>query len=394
MARNPLAALRSSPGGARLLDALAVVPTPGFLVGGAVRDLLLGRTPRELDVVVEGDVRALAAALGGAVELHDRFGTATVTVDGLAYDLAQARTEHYPAPGALPDVAPASLTEDLLRRDVTVNAIALAPSGAVIAVERALDDLEAGTLRVLHDASFRDDPTRLWRMARYAARLGFTPAARTTSLARDAVRGGALSTVSGPRIGSEVRLALREPDPHAALAEAHGLGLLPGTMAPPGAEAGRAAALLPADGRPDLLALATWARGMPDTELAAWLADLAFPGQDAGRIASAASAPGRLVFPERASELAAVLRPEPVEAVALAGAVTDPAAARRWLEQLRSVRLVISGEDVLAAGVRAGPQVGASLRRALDAALDGTAPDREAQLRVALAADADARSGA
>jgi tRNA nucleotidyltransferase (CCA-adding enzyme) len=383
VSRNPLEALRSSPGGVRLLEALAAVDTPGYLVGGAVRDLLLGRVPRELDVVVEGDVGPLAAALGGEVTRHERFGTATVRVDDLAYDLAQARTERYPAPGALPDVAPATLAEDLLRRDVTVNAIALSATGEVVAVERALDDLESGTLRVLHDASFQDDPTRLWRLARYGARLGFTPAAHTDQLAREAVQNGALSTVSGPRIGNELRLALREPDPHAALAAADALGLLyPGMDPDPHAAA--AAALLPQDGRPDLLALGAWAGEAPIASLDQWLDELAFTAEDRERIVATATAPERLTFPARASDLAAALRSEPLEAVALAGAAGDGDAARRWLDDLRSVRLAINGQDLMAAGIPAGPAVGVRLRRALDAALDGAAPDRERQLEVAL----------
>ena len=99
-----------------------------ILVGGAVRDLLLGRSPRELDVVVEGESSALASALGTPVE-HPRFGTAIVELDGARIDVASARREHYPAPGALPEVESATLQEDLLRRDFTVNAIAVELAG-------------------------------------------------------------------------------------------------------------------------------------------------------------------------------------------------------------------------------------------------------------------------
>jgi len=392
VARNPLAALRSSPGGARLLQAVGAVEAPGYLVGGAVRDLLLGRAPRELDVVVEGDVGALAAALGGEVTAHDRFGTATVAVDGHGtYDLARARRETYAAPGALPDVEPATLREDLARRDVTVNAIALSVAGELIAVDGALEDLEAGVLRVLHDRSFVDDPTRLWRVARYAARLRFTVEPHTAALARAAVAGGALATVSGPRVGNEVRLALHERDAHGALAAAHALGLLPTGLDHPGPRAAVAEALLPPDGRPDLLTLATWATGTPPAALRGWLDDLAFPGEDRDVVLAAASAPARLTdFPDQPSALAAALRGEPVEAVALGGAAAgEPAAARRWLDELRAVTLEIDGDDLLAAGLAAGPEVGVRLRRALDARLDGAAPDRAAQLACALAGGPD-----
>jgi tRNA nucleotidyltransferase (CCA-adding enzyme) len=384
VARNPLDALRSLPAGGRLLDAMAQAPG-AYLVGGAVRDLLLGRTPRELDVVVEGDLTALAAALGGRLVAHDRFGTATVAVGDDTYDLAQARRETYAHAGALPDVEPADLAEDLRRRDVTINAIAMAPTGVLTAVDGALDDLEAGVLRVLHDRSFVDDPTRLWRVARYGARLGFAPDEHTAALARRAVEDGALATVSGPRVGAEVRLALREPDPHAALVRAHRLGLLPAGFGPPGPRAAVAAGLLPEDGRRDLLTLAAWAVATDPAALRHWLDDLAFPAEDRDVVCAAALAPGRLSFPERASLLARRLRGVPVEAVALAGAAHDPGAARRWIEELRHVRLAIGGDDLLAADIPAGPEIGERLGRALDAALDGDAPGRDEQLRVALA---------
>ncbi|HVR05719.1 MAG TPA: hypothetical protein VMS02_06730, partial [Solirubrobacteraceae bacterium] len=222
-----LGRLGELPGGERLLAAA----TPGaYLVGGAVRDLLLGQAPRELDVVVEGDAAALAAALGAAVE-HPRFGTALVELPGGArIDVARARRERYAAPGALPDVEPASLAEDLLRRDFTVNAIALALAGKrrgeLRAAPHACEDLRAGRLRVLHGRSFEDDPTRLLRLARYRTRLGFAVQEETAGLAEQAVAGGALATVSGARLGAELRLVLAEPDPVVTLAELERRGVL------------------------------------------------------------------------------------------------------------------------------------------------------------------------
>src|SRR5215211_3464955 len=125
--------------------------------------------------LVGGDARPvaerLAAALGGTATFHDRFLTARVRAPEYAYDLATARRERYPRPGALPQVEPASLDEDLRRRDFTVNAIASTLEGETRAPEGARKDLEHGRLRVFHDASFTDDPTRLLRLVRYAARL-------------------------------------------------------------------------------------------------------------------------------------------------------------------------------------------------------------------------------
>ena len=232
--------LRAMPCGAALLD--AAPPGGGVhLVGGAVRDLLRGVTPAELDVAVEGDTTALLTALGGLPLRHERFGTATVQSGACRIDVAMTRAERYASPGALPEVRPAGLAEDLGRRDFTVNAIALdLGDGRLREAPGAQDDLRAGLLRVLHDRSFVDDPTRLWRLARYRARLGFEVEPSTRELAREAVAAGALATVSSTRIGNELRLALAEPDPVAALESAAELG--PGALAGGRPRGGRAGA--------------------------------------------------------------------------------------------------------------------------------------------------------
>ena len=215
-----LAAVRSLPAAPAVLDHLTDA-VPVYLVGGAVRDLLLGGRPLDLDLVVEGDPAPVVAALGGDVRTHDRFGTSTVSLDGFAYDLARSRRETYAHPGALPDVSPAPLSEDLLRRDFTVNALAIALvgdlAGTLEAAPRGLEDLKRRSLRVLHDASFIDDPTRALRLARYASRLEFEIEPHTRALLESALDAGAISTVSGSRIGAELRLLAREPDPVSAL---------------------------------------------------------------------------------------------------------------------------------------------------------------------------------
>jgi tRNA nucleotidyltransferase (CCA-adding enzyme) len=378
--------LRELPCGRRLLDVAA-----GFdgvhLVGGAVRDLLLERVPRELDVVVEGDADALVAALGEKATAHARFGTATVTAGDCRFDVAAARAEDYARPGALPDVRPAAIDEDLRRRDVTVNAIALdLRSGALRAVDNALDDLDQRRLRVLHDASFRDDPTRLWRLARYAARLGFELEPHTASLAAAAVAAGAVERVSGARIGSELRLALAEPDPVAALASAVGLGLAP--WLEPDRDRDRVAAalaLLPAgEGRADLVVLGASLTEDADQRLAG----LEFTAAERAVLRATARAPAiaaAATAARRPSELAAVLRGLPLEAVALAGARGAAEPVRRWLDGLRHVALAIGGDDLIAAGVPRGPQIGRRLASTLDRRLDGELDDDPAvQLRAAL----------
>jgi tRNA nucleotidyltransferase (CCA-adding enzyme) len=385
--------------GPELLDALRPHPVldaldgePGVhVVGGAVRDALLGRAPHELDLLVEGDATAVAQRtarrLGGTALLHERFGTATVRAPAATFDLVSARTERYPHPGALPEVRlGASAEEDLARRDVTVNAIAVRlADGALIAWPGALEDLQAGVLRVLHDGSFRDDPTRVLRVARYAARLGFAVEAGTEVLWFDAVRDGALDTVTGSRLGEELRLALDEPQPAALQAlERHGLAaaLVHPALAVDAERVARALDLVPAGGRAGLAALAASARAVPRAELAAALDRLAFPAPERDLVLAAATAPPVAAGGDEA--LWSALRRLAPEAVAVAGAAGDAAAARRWLEVVRHRRLAITGDDVVAAGLQ-GPAVGAALERALRAHLRGEAPDRSAQLAAALA---------
>ena len=372
--------LRSLPAGERLLSAAEGV-SGVWIVGGAVRDVLLGRVPRELDVAVEGDIGGLIERLGGTVLRHPAFGTATVTTAGLVFDLAQTRTEVYPEPGALPVVAPAGIAADLERRDVTVNAIAVElASGRVEAVDGALDDLEAGVLRVLHARSFRDDPTRLWRIARYAARLGFTIDEPTRALAA----GAGVGAVSGERIGNEVRLALHEPDPFAVFETVAGLNryVLPDGFAARPAGVAAALDLLPPEGRGDLLALAACGSGMELGLLQRWLGHLQFAGQERDLIAAASrwvtGAPLRAA--RSPSEIARAARGAPLEAVALAGGDN----ARRWLAELRHVALSLTGDDLLAAGIPQGPEVGERLRRTLDRVLDGELQGRDAELAAAL----------
>jgi tRNA nucleotidyltransferase (CCA-adding enzyme) len=360
-----------------------------WVVGGVVRDLLLGREPGGIvDVVVEGDAVALARRaaqrVGGRVVVHERFGTATVEVGGGGLDVAAARRESYARPGALPDVSlGATVEEDLARRDFTVNAIAVRlADGTTIAVASAHHDLRAGLLRVLHDGSFVDDPTRLLRLARYGARLGFEAEPHTAALAADAAP--CLRVVTPSRIGSEVRLLLREPLPAALVALKGGLGreaVHPTFVARP--EVIARAAFSP------LAAFASTLSPAPD--LAARLDALEFPAGERDAVVAAV---------ERAPSLAAALaaapsdvdlwrraRGERAETVALAAAL-DPAAepaARRWLDELRHRRLEITGDDLVAEGIT-GPPVGRGLEAAMEAALAGAAPDRESQLATALRA--------
>lgn len=380
----------------------ALREVPGcWLVGGAVRDLALGHAPLDVDVVVEGDAEAAAAAaaraLGGTVADHDRFGTATVAAPGLTLDLAAARRESYPRPGALPDVRPAGIAEDLSRRDFAANAIAasLDPErpGLLLAAEHAREDIEDGVLRVLHSNSFLDDPTRLLRLARYAARLGFGIEPGTGELAREAIAAGAPGTVSGARIGTELRLLLGQEGALDAMGIGRELGLWPAvhpSLAPDRALAQAALEAQVAGAAPGLIVLAAASGGFEAGDLRRWLDDLGMPAPDRDAVVAAALGARELAASlngvERASELATLCRGQAPERLALAAAHGATGPVARWEAGLREVGLDITGDDLLAAGVPAGPDVGRGLRAALAAKLDGEAAGREEELERAVAA--------
>lgn len=366
-ATRAIAALRALPCGARLLEAFG--DTEGvWLVGGAVRDLLLGRAPRELDLLVLGSPEEAAVRLGTVTERHERFGTLKVAGGTCDFDIARARTETYARPGALPDVQFAeTVREDLRRRDFTINAIALSLHGEIVAVADALEDLGARRLRVLHERSFLDDPTRLWRLARYQARLKLGVEPFTAQWAAEAVAGGATATVSPERIGSELRLALNETDPCAALATAVDLELISADVDRDRVHA--ALELLGTAGRRDLTV--------------AGACRIAVEGLGFTRAEETALDRARTLSPGPAaprSAIAAHFRREPLEAVAVAGGP----GARWWLQEGRHVGLEITGEDLLQAGMTPGPELGAGLQRALDAKLDGVATTRAEELSIAL----------
>jgi tRNA nucleotidyltransferase (CCA-adding enzyme) len=194
-----------------------------YLVGGAVRDLLLGKMNLDLDVVVEGDAAELVRRLGkkwrAQIVSHERFGTFVMTLpDGKHIDFVTARKEKYPRPGILPVVEFSDLRDDLFRRDFTMNALALALNGRdrgkIIDYYCGTADLERGVLRVLHSRSFRDDPTRIFRLARFAGR-GFSIEGGTEKLI---VRGKKyLQYLSDERIREEILAILSENDPFPAL---------------------------------------------------------------------------------------------------------------------------------------------------------------------------------
>ncbi|RIL05576.1 MAG: hypothetical protein DCC71_09915 [Proteobacteria bacterium] len=421
MTRTALDAVRRGvpPGVAELLDALLAEAerrdVAVHLVGGPVRDFLLGRALRDLDLIVEprdgqsvdADGLARGVALADAeVVSHDRFGTVRIARGGAAIDVATVRRERYVQPGALPTVEPGSLDDDLRRRDFTVNALAIplttaARRGrpAVIDPEDGRGDLAAGVLRVFHPQSFHDDPTRALRAARLAVRLGFRLSRGSRSALRDAVAAGAFGGVSGERyrreiekLFSDARLGL---DPAAALrllAEWHVLGALePGLSLPPKARPalrrlGRAIAAPPIEdlrGEPWMAGLALWLADVDATSRRRTLRRLALRGDPAQRLTD---------FPKRRDRMLrqlarargrgavdAVLADASDEELLALLACAEPASRRRilrWANEDRRRRPPVTGNDLVAAGL-SGPAVGAALSRIRLGWLDGTVRTRD-----------------
>jgi tRNA nucleotidyltransferase (CCA-adding enzyme) len=337
---------------------------PVYLVGGAVRDLLLGRSRSDIDLVVVGEAADLAGRLGAEAIEHERFATAKVRLAGHEVDIASARAESYPHPGSLPEVEPATEIEtDLARRDFTINAMAIPLRGEPRLIDpydgRA--DLEAGLLRVLHPRSLVDDPTRALRAARYAARFGFEPEPRTAEL----IRAADLDSVSAERRQEElVRLA-------AETAAASGFELLEEW----GLIETRAGGVALAARVAELLSSPPW-QGTAPRERALLAAALGSVGEELRLASEHPRTPAQAVEMARGRD--------PVELV-LARAM-GVEWLDRYLLEWRDVSLEIDGGDLIAAGVPQGPAIGRGLAAALRGKLDGELSGREQELAAALAA--------
>jgi tRNA nucleotidyltransferase (CCA-adding enzyme) len=392
--------IRALPGADRLLPALGGL-APAWLVGGAVRDLMLGATSVDLDLAIEGDARevarALAERLGGAAREHERFGTATVRAGELVVDLASTRRETYAQPGALPDVEVAPLDDDLARRDFTVNAMAASLDEPVIGELRdpygGHNDLDAGLIRILHPASFIDDPTRLLRAVRYESRFGFRMDPETERLAREAIAAGAPATVSGGRIRDELLDLLAERPVAVSVARMQDLGLdralspLLGDARPEDVAAAAAVAER-MGGQRRFAALAAMIAPDPD-DLAGWTRDLHLRAEDRDAVLHAARKGPQLVRalepPLPDSVLHALLHCELPETLAVAIALgAREAPIERYRERLSGTGLEITGDDLRSAGIPESPAIGRALRETLKRKLDGQVAGFDAELAEAV----------
>jgi tRNA nucleotidyltransferase (CCA-adding enzyme) len=373
-----------------------------YLVGGAVRDLLLERDNLDLDLSVEAEVapiaRALAETTNGRAVLHDRFGTATVRGRGFHLDLARTRRETYAHPGALPAVEPATFAEDLARRDFTINAIALrltTPAGELVDPHRGLADLKSAMIRVLHERSFQDDATRMLRAVRYATRLGFKVQRSTEALIRRDL--AYLDAVSGPRLRRELTLIFEDPTAAEAAALAHRLGVLDAISSLLIYNEWSAArwreAIEGADryGPLDQLGFCVLVDPYDDVVVQAVDERLRFTAPvlralrdrvrlhlDSDKLASASPADAVEILDGRAAV-----------AVWTTGLIETDERARdacmAYLKRWRQVRPQLNGDDLLALGVPPGVKVGETLRMLRRAVIEGRAPTREDEVELARA---------
>jgi tRNA nucleotidyltransferase (CCA-adding enzyme) len=396
------------PDARNLLDELLRIAEPKgpsvYLVGGPLRDLFLDRPLLDIDIAVEGDAMALALELAKATDgralTHPAFLTATVRIPGHHMDLITARSETYARPGALPTVRPATIREDLLRRDFTVNALALRLSGPgageILDPARGQRDLDAKLIRVLHERSFQDDATRILRAFRYATRLGFEIEPETLAwLKRDL---SYLETISGARIHREFAGILAEDATEEILLRLD--------------EGGTLAAI-----HPDLRFEREYAQAFarlrdlhqPATRAAYWpvlawhlteaeAADLArrLSLRRTQRVAVEAMPTLEALVAQhlqvrlpsrKRSTLAELLSPFPVPTLWAFAALTDDASIRDrlldYLTKARQERPHLTGDDLLALGVAAGPSLGHIFRRLRNARLDGETTTREDEKRLA-----------
>lgn len=385
---------------------------PLYLVGGPVRDIVMGMPIKDLDFVLEGDAPSLADRLveetDGRLVVHPTFGTASVVIEDATTDLVTARRETYPSPGALPDVTPSGIGDDLARRDFTINAMALPLGGEepdILDPHGGIEDIQNGVVRVLHDESFIDDPTRLLRAVRYEQRLGFRIEDGTLGQLQEAVATGGLSTVSGDRLRHELERIFEEDRPDLAVVQSVCLGIL----------AAIHPSLTQAAAVERFAALAQDSIHEPGAGIASgspsplsYLSALVYPltSGDAEGVISRFNMPSdwarvvrdtvgiRRLEPRLAaqsisdSQVVELLEPFNEVAVLTAAWVTDvqPAAERlgRYLGELRHLSTELDGRDLLALGVPQGPMMGKILKELRNAKLDGRIRTVEDERRVAL----------
>lgn len=382
-----------------------------YIVGGFVRDLLLGRPNFDLDVVIEGDgvifMKSMEAD-GCKISIHQRFQTGTIVFpDNRRVDIATARREFYEFPVAQPTVASDSLKHDLYRRDFTVNAMAISLSednwGVLVDYFGGRRDIRQKKLKMLHNLSFVEDPTRVFRGIRLEQRLHFTLEENTLRLLKSCVRGGFLNLLSGLRVKSELEFILREARPYRAVRRLQALGIWENLF--PGLEMGPTALNLM---RRLAVFLRRLYRDLPSME-ESWLSFLAAlvvesPDDFQHSVMDRLNlSPNERKLMESClfrrgvaendlggrgdrapSEIYTYLGTiHPVAALFWAAATERTRVRRRillYLTRWHKVEPMLTGQDVLDLGFRPGPLIGSILEGLRNARLDGDIETRDEEI--------------
>lgn len=368
-----------------------------YLVGGAVRDLFLGRPNLDLDMVVEGDAPSLARQIARQCNMkvvtHPHFGTATISHGNISFDMVTARSESYARPGALPAVKPGTIRDDVYRRDFTINSMAahLHPGrfGELVDPYGGKNDLDSGLIKVLHGDSFKDDPTRIWRAIRYEQRLGFRLEAETENLLRLDL--ALMDAVSGDRLRHELERILKEDEPEKALNRAYELGVLQQLTPSLQGDVWISQRFHRArQASPDLraepvvyLALLIWR--LDKGQIEAFIERLKF--NRGTTLILRQIPPLKELLPSLEAQ---GLRPSGIyhrleryrpQAVMSAALATDSEAVHRklalYLSSLRHVTPSLSGDNLKYLGVPSGRKLGGTLRALKDARLDGVVTSSE-----------------
>ncbi|MFO7774070.1 MAG: CCA tRNA nucleotidyltransferase [Dehalococcoidia bacterium] len=374
-----------------------------YLVGGIVRDLLLGYPNFDLDLVVEGDAVKLAQQVAetGQTKLlaHHRFGTAKLRYESFSLDLATARKETYAKPGALPTVTPGTIEDDLLRRDFSINAMAISLAaqdyGELVDPHRGKDDLEHRLIRILHPGSFSDDATRILRAARYEQRLGFEFEAQTAELLkRDA---SMLDTISGDRIRHELELIFKEKQPELVVKRLAKLGVLPGIspfLKGDGwiAEKFDKARRLSKPNQLPSLYFCLLIYPFSEREIEHFLAHLNMPAKLSRAMRDTLRLQASLPLLDKSSlkpsEIHYLLQQYDTLAIQANAIASESSRVRHhlqlFLKKLRHVKTFLNGEDLKRLGICAGPEMGKVLQRLHKARLDGEVNTRADEEKLAL----------
>jgi len=376
---------------------------PIYLVGGCVRDLLLGKSAIDLDVVLEGPTGAIAKATARAMKAklvsHDTFMTHTLSFPkGIHLDIATARTETYPEPAMLPVVQASSLQDDLFRRDFSINAIALSLNepdfGHLWDAFGGVEDLRAKRLRVLHGESFNDDPTRIFRAARFAGRLGYTLDWRTREWLAESVSHNGPAKLSGARLREELLPILQEVDPRPALSllcEWGALGFLLPSLTWEKSHDVLMGQLLKTPKNMDSVALRLLAlmHAMPVTKAVGGLGHLMFPQKTISQVEAAlhllstlrsGDATLQKLKSSPKSGISAEVKYFIDKAIKLKVISRKTAAADAWM-RLESSTPCLGGRDLESFGYKPGPIFSRILNALREARWEGKLRTREEEVR-------------